>query len=105
MSLSNPYMHAMLWTCTSCGYVIEGRQPMYECPLCEAYKTAFIDIPQHIEREIRDANASLPFNHATCRAQRVERIKRDKLKLKRRAAGRVLPAVTGTNIDATGQDY
>lgn len=105
MSISNTYMHAMLWTCTSCGYLLEGRQPMYECPLCEAYKSAYIDIPQHIEQEIRTANASLPVNHATCRATRVERIKRDKLKLKNRAAGRVLPAVTGTNIDTTGQDF
>jgi rubredoxin len=95
----------MLWTCTSCGYLIEGRQPMYECPICEAYKTSFIDIPQHIEREIREANPKLPHNHQTCRTTRVERIKRDGLKSKRRAAGRVLPAVTGTNIDTTGNDF
>jgi len=48
-----PYTMALLWTCTSCGFVKEGRQPHMECPSCEAYKTNFINIPQHIENTVR----------------------------------------------------
>ena len=62
------FFQAMLWTCKTCGYQIEGRQPMYECPLCESYKTNFIDIPQHLEAKVREAHEGKSFNHADARA-------------------------------------
>lgn len=99
MSLSSPYMQAMLWTCKSCGFVLEGGQPPYECPLCEAYKTSFIDFPQHLEQQLRTAHESLPPNHKDCRAQRLELIKTHGVDKKSRAAGRILPAASGNNMN------
>ncbi len=49
-----PHGMALLWTCTHCGFVKEGGQPHMECPSCEAYKTSFIDLPQHLEVAVRD---------------------------------------------------
>ena len=101
MSFDDTYMQAMLWTCKSCGFQIQGGQPHYECPICESYKTNFIDIPQHLERELRQEHEELPPNHATLRAARVELIKEHSLGRKRRAAGRVLPAAAGNSINPT----
>lgn len=49
------YTQALLWTCTSCGAIKEGRQPHLECPSCQAHKTCYINLPQHLEVEIRNA--------------------------------------------------
>ena len=51
---ADTYMQAMLWCCSSCGFTFAGQQPHMECPICEAYKTSFIDIPQHVEKDIRE---------------------------------------------------
>ena len=104
MSFNDPYMQAMLWTCKSCGFQLEGGQPPYECPLCESYKTNFIDIPQHIEKEVREEHADVPPNHASARARRVELIVERGLDKKRRAAGRILPAAAGNHINPS-KDY
>lgn len=95
----NTFMQAMLWTCRSCGFQLQGGQPPYECPICEAYKTNFMDIPQHLEGELRAAHADLPPNHADVRAARVALIDEHGLDKKRRAAGRVLPAASGNAMN------
>jgi len=71
---ANPFMHSVLWCCTSCGFVLEGGQPHMECPICEAYKTSFIDTPSHIEAEIRDTYGDLP-NRAEARAERLVKLR------------------------------
>ncbi len=95
----NTFMQAMLWTCRSCGFQLEGGQPPYECPVCEAYKTNFMDIPQHLEQELREEHKDLPKNHATIRAKRVDLIKENNLDRTRRAAGRILPAASGNSMN------
>lgn len=95
------YFQALLWTCTSCGFVYEGGQPKMECQMCEAYKTAFIDIPQHIEAQVREEFADLPPNHINCRERRLELMEESKSLRKFRVAGRVLPSESGNNIDPT----
>lgn len=99
MTTTPTFMQAMLWTCRNCGFQLEGGQPPYECPICEAYKTNFMDIPQHLERELREAHAALPPNHAQMREARVALIKEHNLDRKRRAAGRILPAASGNHIN------
>ena len=96
---SRPYMQAMLWTCKCCGFLIEGGQPHYECPICESYKTSFIDLPQHIEQSVRSEFADLPPNHQTCRDRRLELMEEHDVDSNRRAAGRILPAASGNNIN------
>ena len=93
------FMQAMLWTCRSCGFQLEGGQPPYECPVCEAYKTSFMDIPQHLEKALREEHADLPANHAVLRAKRVEMIEVNNLDRQRRAAGRILPAASGNSMN------
>ena len=93
------FMQAMLWTCRSCGFQLEGGQPPYECPVCEAYKTSFMDIPQHLEKALREEHSDLPANHATLRTKRVELIETHKLDRQRRAAGRILPAASGNSMN------
>ena len=101
---SSPTMQAMLWTCKSCGFQLQGGQPPYECPLCESYKTNFIDIPQHLEAGIRQAHADLPPNHTDLRTARVAMIKEENLVRVARAAGRILPAASGNHIDPSDPD-
>lgn len=96
---SNTYMVAMLWTCTSCGFLKEGGQPKMECPFCEAYKTSFIDIPQHLEKEVREAHCDLPFNHRDCRKMRLELMEGADVHSTARRAGRVLPSAAGNWMD------
>lgn len=93
------YFEAMLWTCKSCGFVEEGGQPEMECPLCEAYKTDFINIPQHIEKQVRQQYEDLPPNHKKCRTRRIELMKEENVFEHHDVAGRVLPTKSGTNID------
>ena len=66
--------------------------------MCEAYKTAFIDFPQHLEGKIREAHPEKSFNHGECREMRLELMKEHNVDAKNRVAGRVLPSTSGTNI-------
>ncbi len=93
------FFQAMLWTCKTCGYQIEGRQPMYECPLCESYKTNFIDIPQHLEAKVREAHPDKSFNHSEARTMRLEIMIEHNADSIRRAAGRILPAASGNHMN------
>lgn len=95
------YFQALLWTCTSCGNVLEGGQPMMECDICEAYKTAFINLPQHLERQIREEFPELPPKHINCRERRLELMKEHNVKGLATIAGRVLPSQSGNHIDPT----
>jgi hypothetical protein len=45
-----------------------------ECPICEAYKTSFIDTPGHVEAEIRETHGDLP-NRAEARAERLDKLR------------------------------
>ena len=71
---ANPYMHSVLWCCSSCGFVMEGGQPFMECSICEAYKSSFIDSPAHVEAEIREAHGEM-FNGADARGERLEKLR------------------------------
>ncbi|MEL6179766.1 MAG: rubredoxin-like domain-containing protein [Myxococcota bacterium] len=87
-----PYTMALLWTCTSCGFVKEGGQPHMECPSCGAYKTAFIDIPQHLEVEIRSAlKKGVSPNSAQARQQRLALMTEHNVFENFRVKGRFLP--------------
>ena len=100
MSLGfDSYMQAMLWTCTSCGFVFQGGQPKMECPACEAYKSAFVDLPQHLEREIRTEFEELPPNHRDCRKRRLELMEESGVQKNARFAGRILPSASGNFSD------
>ena len=98
MSTYQPFMQAMIWTCKSCGFAYEGGQPKQNCPFCEAYKTSFIDLPQHLEAQIREAHPDKPFNHADCRAMRKELMKEHGVLTSFRVAGRILPTVSGQQM-------
>lgn len=98
VSTYQPFMQALLWTCKSCGFVYEGGQPKQNCPMCESYKTSFIDFPQHLEAQIREAHPDKSFNHAECRAMRRELMEEHNVDAHNRVAGRILPSASGTNI-------
>ncbi|MCB9508300.1 MAG: hypothetical protein H6697_11635 [Myxococcales bacterium] len=68
---ADTFMHSVLWCCSSCGFVLEGGQPMMECPICEAYKTSFVDTPAHVEAAVR-AEFGDQSNGAAGRAKRLE---------------------------------
>ncbi len=97
--MKDTYFQAMLWTCKTCGYQLEGRQPMYECPLCESYKSNFIDIPQHLEAEVRKAHEGMSFNHADARTMRLGLMTEHKADGMNRASGRILPAASGNHMN------
>lgn len=99
MTEYQPFMQALLWTCKTCGFVYEGGQPKQNCPVCEAYKTSFIDFPQHLEAQIREAHPDKSFNHTDCRNMRRELMEEHDVDAKNRVAGRVLPSASGTNIN------
>lgn len=87
-----PYTQALLWTCTSCGFVKEGGQPHMECPSCGAYKTSFINIPQHIEVEVRDGlKRGVSHNSADARTQRLELMAENDAVSRFHVKGRFLP--------------
>lgn len=71
---ADTFMHSILWCCSSCGFVLEGGQPAMECPICESYKSSFIDSPAHVEAEIREEFGELN-NCAEARAKRLEVLK------------------------------
>ncbi len=88
----------------TCGFLYEGGQPKMECPVCESYKTNFIDIPQHLEASIREEFPDVPPNHQDARKKRVELMKENDVRSKHRARGRVLPAASGNHIDPSSDD-
>ncbi len=104
MSEYDTYLHAMIWTCTSCGFSYFGGQPKMECPACGAYKTAFIDIPQHIEQKVREELGENPPNHKENRARRLELMEEHDVRANNRAAGRVLPAASGNHMNPSTLD-
>ena len=93
------YFQALLWTCQTCGFVKEGEQPHMECPICEAYKSNFIDIPQHIEAEIREKYPDKNPNNRACREMRLKRMQEEDADEKNRYSGRVLPTESGNHSD------
>lgn len=99
MSDYEPYFQSMLWTCKTCGFVKEEGQPHMECPLCESYKTNFIDIPQHIESQVREEHPDKQPNHRACRELRLQLMKENDADDKNRFQGRVLPTQSGNNMD------
>lgn len=104
MSNYDTYLHAMIWTCTSCGFAYFGGQPKMECPMCGAYKSAFIDIAQHIEQTVREQFPDNPPNHNENRTRRLELMEEHDAHSKKRAAGRVLPAASGNHMDPSTID-
>lgn len=64
-------MQSLLWCCTSCGFVYRGGQPAMECPICEAYKSAFVDIPQHIEAQLIEEFGDELTNSSAAREKRL----------------------------------
>ncbi len=103
MTQYQPFMHALLWTCKSCGFAYEGGQPKQNCPMCEAYKTSFIDFPQHLESQIREEHPDKSFNHGECRTMRKSMLKEHNVDKKKRVSGRVPPTLSGTNMDPSHQ--
>lgn len=89
---AKPYMQSVLWCCTSCGFVLEGRQPHMECPICEAYKSSYIDSPAHIEADLRDEYGELS-NGAEARKQRLMRLREGGYTRSYRLKGRSTEAV------------
>ena len=104
MSTYDPYLQALIWTCKSCGFVYIGGQPKMECPSCAAYKTSFIDLPQNIEQQVREAHPDLPPNHRDCKAMRLELMASNNVADNFRVAGRVLPNASGNHMDPSADD-
>ncbi len=92
-------MQALLWTCKSCGFVYEGGQPKQNCPSCEAYKSSFIDFPQHLEAKVRESYPDVHFNHKFCRTMRLALMAEHNVAAKSRVSGRVLPSVSGEHMN------
>ncbi|TVQ96057.1 MAG: hypothetical protein EA398_16455 [Deltaproteobacteria bacterium] len=90
---ASTYMQSLLWCCSSCGFVYQGGQPKMECPICEAYKTSFIDSPQHIEAEIRETFGDDLANSAEARDARLARLREGGHLRGFRVKGRVVEAV------------
>lgn len=95
----NSYFQALLWTCKTCGFVKEGNQPHMECPICEGYKAGFIDIPQHLEAQIREEHPEKNPNHRVCREMRLDLMHESRADEQNTYSGRVLPSKAGENID------
>lgn len=104
MSTYDPFIHALIWTCKSCGFSYIGGQPKMECPVCESYKTSFIDLPQHLEQRVREAFPGLPHNHRDCRLKRLELMESEHVVDNFRVAGRILPAASGNSMDPSTDD-
>lgn len=100
----SPYFQALLWTCRTCGFVKEGDQPHMECPICESYKSNFIDIPQHIDRQIREEFPDKNPNARDCRDLRLKLMQEEDADGKNKFTGRMLPSQSGNNIDPSESD-
>ena len=99
---ADTYMHSILWCCTSCGFLLEGGQPHMECPICEAYKDAFIDSPAHIEAEIRAEFGDDLTNGTLARRKRLELLRAGGYTRNFRIKGRVTEEV---HRDAASRKY
>lgn len=77
---------------------------MMECDFCEAFKTAFVDIPQDLEATVREEFPELPPKHIKCRERRLELMKANNIARTARVAGRVLPTQSGNHIDPSEFD-
>ena len=98
---STPLMQTMIWTCGSCGFAIEGKAPHMECPVCEAYKSSFVDIPQHVEVAVRDAFGADNANSAEARRDRLARLREGGYIRSARLRGRRPKAVHGSGHSRT----
>lgn len=87
------FMQSLLWCCTSCGFVYRGGQPAMECPVCGAYKTAFVDIPQHIEAALVEEFGEDLTNSAAARKERLKRAREGGFMSHHRVQGRMTKAV------------
>ena len=87
------FMQTLVWCCSSCGFVHHGGQPFMECPICEAYKTSFIDIPQHIEAAVIAEFGADGLNSAGARQRRRELVREGGYARTFRLKGRVTEAV------------
>lgn len=103
MSTYDPFLHALIWTCRTCAFTYVGGQPKMECPVCEGYKTNFVDLPQHLEQKVRDEFPGLPPNHKDCRARRLELMTAAGVLDNFRVAGRILPAASGNHMDPSAE--
>lgn len=86
------FMQSLQWCCASCGFTHNGGQPFMECPICEAYKTSFVDLPQHIEAELREEFGE-DTNTAAARKRRLEMAREAGLLKRNRVRGRQTSAV------------
>ncbi len=98
---ANPFMHSVLWCCTSCGFLLEGGQPTMECPICEAYKESFIDTPAHVEVAIREAAGDDAFNTADARRARLDALRTGGYLRTYRRKGRFTEAVNRSGVSRT----
>jgi len=98
MSQYDTYLHALIWTCRTCGFAYFGGQPKMECPVCESYKTNFVALPQHHEQAVRGEFPENPPNHRDSRARRLELLNSEGDR-KNQVAGRILPAASGNHMD------
>lgn len=87
------FMQTLLWCCTSCGFMRQGGQPTMECPICEAYKTSFIDTPQHVESQLIDTFGAGNTNVAAARAERLQVLRTEGYIKTNRVRGRMTEAV------------
>lgn len=71
-STPSKYLVGLHWCCTSCGYMFVGGQPEMECAICDAYKTAFVDIPQHIESALLEKYGEGDTNTEEARRERFQ---------------------------------
>lgn len=90
---AKPFMHSVLWCCTSCGFVLEGGQPHMECAICEAYKDSFINTPAHVEATIRATHGDDLFNSAEARRERLTKLQEGGYLRSYRMKGRFTEAV------------
>lgn len=95
---ADSFMHSILWCCSSCGFVLEGGQPTMECPICESYKSSFVDSPAHVEAEIREEFGELN-NGAEARAARLSKLREGGFLRNYRLKGRFGYAVN--HVDAS----
>ena len=70
-----------------------GGQPLMECPICEAYKSASIDTPQHIEALLLEKYGEGNTNNADARAERLQLLKSHGYLKNPRLQGRTTKAV------------
>lgn len=75
-----------------------------ECPVCAAAKANFVNLPQHLEAEVREAFPDIPPNHKDARAKRLELIREHDVRSRARCHGRVTPSVSGENVDDSFND-